>query len=262
MIRHARERLTDWVAARAAAGDMLLALDFDGTLAPIVPQPEDASMLAGARSAIATLTARPDTRVAIVSGRGLADVRGRVGLVGLYYAGNHGLEIEGPDLTRIHEEAERARPALAHCSQRLAVLEREHPGVFLEDKGLSLSVHYRRLADPGAEERVVRRIHALCHGVAGVRLHAGKKVVEVRPDVDWDKGRATVFLLDVLLRGVPGAPVVFIGDDRTDEDAFRALGERGEGVIVANPPPADTAARSYLRSPAEVATLLDDLARA
>jgi trehalose-phosphatase len=262
MIRHARERMPAWVAARAAAGDMLLALDFDGTLAPIVPHPEDAAILAAARNAIGALAARGDTRVAIVSGRALADVRARVGIPSIYYAGNHGLEIEGPGLRRVLEEAERARPALAECARRVAALEREYAGVFLEDKRLSLSLHYRNLPDPSDETGVVRRVHELCAGIEGVRLTDGKKIVEVRPDVDWDKGRATVFLLDSLLRDAPAAPVTFIGDDRTDEDAFRALGDRGEGVLVADPPPAETAAVAYLRSPLEVADLLNDLARA
>jgi trehalose-phosphatase len=260
MIRHARDRVAAWSAARAAAGDMLLALDFDGTLAPIVPRPDDATMLESARAALGALAARADTRVAIVSGRGLADVRARVGLDAIYYAGNHGLEIEGPGMHRVHDGAARARPALAECAARLRTLEREHAGVLVEDKGLTLSLHYRRVEDAAEEGTIVRRAHALCDDVPGLRLTEGKKVVEVRPDVEWDKGRATVFLLDALLGASPAAPVVFIGDDRTDEDAFRALGSRGEGVIVADTPPADTAAASYVRSPAEVGALLHDLA--
>lgn len=261
MIRHARERIPAWVAARAAAGDMLLALDFDGTLAPIVPHPADAEMLEAARTALAALAARSDTRIAIVSGRGLADVRTRVGLPSIYYAGNHGLEIEGPGVRRVVEAAERARPALAECARRLAPLEREYDGIYLEDKQLSLSLHFRNVRDAPADAPIVERVHALCAGIEGVRLTDGKKVVEIRPDVDWDKGRATVFLLDTLLGDAPGAPVTFIGDDRTDEDAFRALGKRGEGIIVADPPPDGTAAVAYLRSPAEVADFLSELAR-
>lgn len=241
---------------------MLLALDFDGTLAPIVPQPEDAAILEAARAAVAALAARADTRVAIVSGRSLADVRARIGIDAIYYAGNHGLEIEGPGLNRVQEEAERARPALAECARRLAALERAHEGVILEDKRLSLSLHYRKVRDDAEAEHIVHRVHALCAGVDGVRLTDGKKVVEVRPDVDWDKGRATLFLLDTLLGDSPRAPVVFIGDDRTDEDAFRALGSRGEGVIVADPPPDETAAMAWLRSTADVANLLELLAGA
>ena len=260
MIRHARERVAAWSAARLDAGDMLLALDFDGTLAPIVPTPDGATLLDAARAALESLATRADTRIAVVSGRALADVRTRVGLDSIYYAGNHGLEIEGPGMYRVHEGAAVARPALAECAGRLRVLEREHAGVLLEDKGLTLSLHYRRIADEEEAGRVVQRVHALCGGLPGLRLTEGKKVVEVRPDVDWDKGRATLFLLDALLRGSAAAPVVFIGDDRTDEDAFRALGGRGEGVIVAEPPPAHTAAASYVRSPAEVAVLLQELA--
>jgi trehalose-phosphatase len=262
MIPHAEDRIAEWIAARAGAGRMLLALDFDGTLAPLVAQPDAAAILPAARTAVAALADRSDTLVAIVSGRGLSDVCSRVGLDRLYYAGNHGLEIEGPSVRRVHEQAEQARPALAECAHRLAPLEREYGGVQVEDKGLSLSVHYRRVEDASAARDIVGRVHALCGGVPGVRLTEGKKVVEIRPEVDWDKGRATLFLIETLLREARTAPVVFIGDDRTDEDAFRAIGDRGDGVIVADPPPSDTAARSYLRSPADVAAFLERLARA
>jgi trehalose 6-phosphate phosphatase len=260
MIRHATDRIDQWADRRARDGRMLLALDFDGTLAPIVPVPEDAGILPAAREPLAALARRADTRVAIVSGRGLEDVRRRVGLDELHYAGNHGLEIDGPSVRQVHEEATRARPALAACAQRLSDEFASTYGVLVEDKGLTLSLHYRMVEDARTGAAIVGRVRALCGDVDGLRITEGKKVVEIRPDVDWDKGRATNFLLEQLLPA--GGIVVFIGDDRTDEDAFRAIDGRGEGVIVADPPPADTAAASFVRSPAEVAELLARLAHA
>src|SRR5690606_38471433 len=88
----------------------------------------------------------------------------------------------------------------------------------------------------------------------------GKKVVEVRPDVEWDKGRATTFLIDTLLAGTGSAPVIYVGDDRTDEDAFRALRGRGDGVLVAPHPVPHSAATAWLRAPDEVVTVLERLA--
>ncbi|HKJ93919.1 MAG TPA: trehalose-phosphatase [Longimicrobiales bacterium] len=256
-IVHAFDKMQAWRERRRLAGRMLVAVDFDGTLSPIVERPEDAAIVPAARAALSDLAARGDTVVAVVSGRSLADVRARVGLAGVFYAGNHGLEIEGPGLERVHPAAASARPHLAAAGRRLASELAAWPGVQVEDKGLTLSVHYRR-ADAGVGERVVAAARRVCDA-ASLRLTEGKKVVELRPAVDWDKGRATVFLLEVVAPG--GAPVLFIGDDRTDEDAFRALGQGGAGVLVSAAPPPDTAATAFVRSPAEVAALLRELAR-
>lgn len=257
---HANERIDDWLARRTAAGRMLLALDFDGTLAPIVPRPEDATIDAAARAALRRLSGDARTTVAIVSGRGLADARERVGIDGIYFAGNHGLEIEGPDLHREHEQARAARPALERCAERLLVELADVAGIIIEDKGLTYSVHFRLVATAAARDDVIRRVRAACGAEPGIRLTEGKMVVEIRPDVDWDKGRAVDFLLDTLFDDARDVLVLFIGDDRTDEDAFRALSGRGEGVIVADPLPATTAASAFVHSPSEVVTLLERLA--
>lgn len=241
---------------------MLLALDFDGTLAPIVPVPEDAASLPAAAAALRQLVDRRDTDIAIVSGRALEDVRERVGLPGLFYAGNHGMEIEGPGVERRHAEAERARPSLAACVRRLEPLAAAYAGVTVEDKGLTLSVHYRRVEDADAAQHVRQAVYEACGYDPALRLTEGKKIVEVRPAVEWDKGRAVQFLLESLEGSTGGAmPALFVGDDRTDEDAFRVLRGRGDGVVVHDPPPPDSAATAYLRSPEEVADLLAALAQ-
>lgn len=261
VIPNALERVEEWRAGRARAGRLFLALDFDGTLAPIVPSPAEAALPAAARAALVSLAGRPDTDLAIVSGRALEDLCQRVGVADLYYAGNHGLEIEGPGIQEVHQEATSARPRIAACAAalrgRLAPLQ----GAVLEDKGLTLSIHYRMAPDSATAERIRAVALEGCADVAGLRATEGKMVVEVRPDVDWDKGRAVRFLLETLGAAVPAAgPALFIGDDRTDEDAFRALDGRGDGVIVAPNPPAHTAATAYLRSPAEVVRFLESLA--
>ncbi len=257
---HAYELIDEWRTARASAGGMLLALDFDGTLAPIVPVPDEATLLPGARTAIRRLLGRGDTIVAVVSGRGLGDARGRVGFDEVYYAGNHGLEIEGPGVQRTHPEALATTAAVAQCRTLLDTEFRNEPDVLVEDKHLSLSVHFRLVRDGMREHDIRRRVERCCGGRGELRLTDGKKVVEVRPDVDWDKGRATSFLVDTLLGDNGDAPVIYIGDDRTDEDAFAALRGRGAGVLVACVPVATSAAVAYLRTPDEVVTLLDRLA--
>jgi trehalose 6-phosphate phosphatase len=255
---HARELLPVFLQARRRAGRMLVALDFDGTLAPIVERPEDARLLDSLAAPLRQLVARRDTVAAIVSGRGLADVRQRVRLHGVYYAGNHGFEIEGPDVERIHPDAEAARPALESCVRALETALADEPGTEVEDKQWTLSIHYRRAERDGAEERVRAAVRAHCAG-PGLRVTEGKKVFEVRPDVDWDKGRATRFLLDAIADGDP-PPAIFIGDDRTDEDAFEVVRDLGGGIVVGNPPPADTRAVAWVRDPAEVAQLITALA--
>ncbi|MGK7313333.1 MAG: trehalose-phosphatase [Candidatus Longimicrobiales bacterium M2_2A_002] len=272
---HALDRVPSLIALRQATGRMLVALDFDGTLSPIVDRPEDAALHDDVAGPLRRLTERSDTVVAIVSGRGLADVRERVALPGLFYAGNHGFEIEGPGVDRVHPAAERARPELESCIEGLETALADEPGTEIEDKTWTLSIHYRRAQREGAGERVREAVAAHCRR-PGLKVTAGKKVFEVRPDVDWDKGRATEFLLDVLTadeddgaRGVPGAigapggprlPAIFIGDDRTDEDAFAVVAPLGGGIVVGDPVPEETRAVAWLRGPDEVAELIRRLA--
>jgi trehalose-phosphatase len=260
---HATTLLPDILARRQAAGGMLVALDFDGTLSPIVARPEDATLLEEAGAPLRRLVSRSDTVVAIVSGRGLADVRDRVDLDGVFYAGNHGFEIEGPGVDRVHPAAAEARPKLERCIEGLESALSDEPGTQIEDKQWTLSLHYRRAERPGAEARVRAAIDVHCRR-PGLRVSEGKKVFEVRPDVDWHKGRATEFLLDVVERetGTAGLPAIFVGDDRTDEDAFAVVRERGGGIVVGDPPPADSRAVGWLRDPTEVASLIQELADA
>lgn len=254
---HARERLPELSALRRRAGRMLVALDFDGTLSPIVPRPGDAALLEEVVAPLRRLAGREDTVVAIVSGRGLGDVRARVRLDGLYYAGNHGFEIEGPGVDRVHESARAARPELEAAASALAAALAGEPGVEVEDKRWTLTVHYRRAERDGADARVRAAVER--HGRRpGLRVTEGKKVFEIRPDVEWDKGAATRFLLDTL-GGAGPLPAIFIGDDRTDEDAFAVVRDLGGGIVV-GPPPPGTHAVAWAEGPEEVAALIRELA--
>lgn len=261
MIPNALERIAEWRAARRRVGRLLVAIDFDGTLAPIAATPAAVVLPAGARAALVRLAQRRDTDLAIVSGRALEDLRPRIGIPDLYYAGNHGLEIEGPGVQEVHREAALARPRISSCAEALRPALAGEAGALLEDKGLTLSIHYRGVPDAMAEERVRDLVYHHCANQSGLRITEGKKVLEVRPAVEWDKGRATRFLLAILDAGAAtNTPALFIGDDRTDEDAFRVLHDRGAGIIVAPEPPCQTAATAYLRSTDEVMVFLDRLA--
>lgn len=261
MTPNAMDRIDVLRAARAEAGVLLLGLDFDGTLAPIVPHPEDAAPLPATRAALDLLTARSDTHIALVSGRSLDDLRRRVVLEHIYYAGNHGLEIDGPDVHRLHDAAAVARTTLAALVRDLERALNAVDGAFVEDKGLTLSVHFRLVRDEAGEERVRDMVRSCARSYSGLRLTDGRKVVEIRPDVDWNKGRAFSFLRDTLEERFGRGPAVFIGDDRTDEDAFRELGATDCSIIVGDPPQHESIAQACLRSPAEVAEFLHQLAR-
>ena len=236
---------------------LLLGLDFDGTLAPLASRPERARLTAAAKRLLARLAGRPDCEVAIVSGRELADLKARVGVPGLHYAGNHGLEIDGPLARWSHPRADEVRRAIRAVKSALGPEVRREPGIIIEDKSLTLSIHYR-LAQPGRREPLRSRVaSAVRRAARGMRLSFGHMVWEVRPRVRWNKGDA---LLD-LARRLPGRPaIVMIGDDRTDEEAFRRLGRRAISVRVGD---ADSTHAGFrLASPQEVLSLLERLARA
>ncbi len=261
-MNHALERVPVWTDAWRASGHLVLLLDFDGTLAPIVDRPEMAAMPRRTRAALDRLMAMGGVTVAVVSGRGLADVRERAAIPGIAYAGNHGMEIEGAGLHRIHPEAAAARPELEEVAAVIEPTLEGIDGAFLEDKGLTLSIHYRMAPDHAEEVREI--VLEAAGGRAGLAVTEGKMVVEVRPRVEWHKGKAVLFLLDQV-RPPPDAPVLYLGDDRTDEDAFRALASwspAAEGILIADAPPAESAATAWLRDPAEVGALFEALADA
>lgn len=242
---------------------ILLLCDYDGTLAPIVERPELAVMPERNRSLLRQLARRPDVTVGIISGRALSDLITRVGIEGLVYAGNHGLEIRGPGLRFVNPVADELRPLLSVLHHVLSRTLGTLKGVFVEHKGLSLSVHYR-LAEVG-KERIEQAVKvAVGSTPAGHRtlLTEGKKVIEIRPAVGWDKGRAVKLLMKRYGKGGrrSGLLPLYFGDDRTDEDAFKVIAAYGPGVTIRVGDAGSTsAARYFVRSPDEVSTFLQSL---
>lgn len=242
-------------ALRSRLPQLFVVLDFDGTLAPIVARPDDAALPSAARSTLVSLAEQ--TTLALLSGRGLADVRARVGINGIIYAGSHGLQISGPDISFVHDAVEAARPALAAALRGLREELERIDGVILEEKACSFAVHYR-LADDGERGRVESAVRAATNR-GGLTLSHGKKVLEVLPDVTWDKGHALAWLLDRL--DARRGDTLYIGDDRTDENAFRELTDEGLGILVADPV-RPTAATRWLRDPSDVHAFLAALSGA
>ncbi len=251
------------IEARIRAVDhVLIACDFDGTLSPIVPHPRDAYILTECADALRQLTQQPGYAVAIVSGRALEDVRDRVGLPNAIYSGNHGIEIAAPGLVFEDDAVERARLLMADLRRGLEPGISQINGAFVEDKGLSLSVHSRMTPDE-LEPKVQEIVHAVtANAVADgeITVVQGKKVLDIRPAAARDKGAALRFIMDTLLRmSETQFFPIYIGDDTTDEDAFREVNLSGGLSILVGGPDRDTAATYRLDSPADVAEFLNGL---
>ncbi|BBZ10288.1 trehalose-phosphatase [Mycobacterium branderi] len=234
--------------------------DFDGTLSEIVDDPASARLADGAADALTSLTAR--CPVAILSGRDLADVRRRIGLPGIWYAGSHGFELTGPDGEHHQNEAAAAAiPVLEQAAGQLRDQLHRITGVAVEHKRFGVAVHYRNAArdQVGAVTAAVRA--AGQH--TGLRVTTGREVIELRPNVDWDKGRTLRWVLDHV-RDVARDPVlpIYLGDDITDEDAFDAVHDDGIGIVVRHTEDGDraTAAHYALDSPARVVAFTEQLA--
>ena len=251
--------LASWneIVRRAAGARLALFLDYDGTLAPIAPTPDEALLPAATREALARAAAR--FPVAVLSGRAREDVEAKVGLPGLVYAGNHGFDLAGPGLDQAVSAGVPAE--IAAATARLEAAVGGIPGVILEPKRFSLSVHYRLTPEARAPE-IERAVDAALAGHPALKKGFGKKLFELRPALDWDKGKALLQILRQLGLDGPGAlPLLplYMGDDQTDEDAFRAVQGRGIGIRVADEP-GETAAAYSLRDPSEVRDFLDRLA--
>lgn len=244
----------------ALGGCLAVFLDYDGTLTPIMPRPDQARLDPAVRAAVAELAAL--CPVAVVSGRDLEDVRAMVGLPGLVYAGSHGFDIAGPGLR--HRVGEEWLPALTAAAAALDTALAGLDGVLVERKGFAIAVHTRQVAadaKPAVAAAVGRAADVGRTGPGGVplRVTGGKEILEIRPPVPWDKGRAVLHLLDVW--GLSGAVPLFLGDDETDEDGFRAVaGMAGVGIRVGDVPAGTvTAARWTLAGPWDVGVFLTRL---
>lgn len=208
---------------------ILLFLDYDGTLVPIKKVPELALLHPLRRRFLKRLS--ENVLICIVSGRSLAEIKKQVAIKGIAYIGNHGLEISYGQTVWVHPEARKIEPILRDVLKRIQDSTQDLPGVLIEDKGVTGSVHYRQLTPvlwmPLKE--IIRQVIAARN--RELKMTEGKRVFEVRPNVAWDKGRGVQALIgwldprETTLR-------IYIGDDQTDEDAFKALGRNAITILV------------------------------
>ena len=231
-------------------------LDYDGTLTEIVEDPAKALMSVETRNTLRELA--PLCPIAILSGRDIEDVRRLVNVDGIVYAGCHGFEIMTADGRR-HDNPDWIRflPFIDRAEREFRSSMREIQGVLVERKRFAISVHYRRV-DPSLVQEVERRFDAVASSLPQLRKTEGKKVFEVLPNVEWNKGKALLFLMNFLGLDQKGTRPIFVGDDLTDEEAFKVIRDTGTGIVVGNVQ-RDTFARYYLLNPTEVRMYLENL---
>jgi trehalose-phosphatase len=239
-----------------AGGNRQLAvfLDYDGTLTPIVSHPEKALLSDSTRQTLQALAMQAS--VAILSGRDLNDVRQRVDIATITYGGSHGFDIAGPRGLR-KQVGTQFLPKLDMAEKELGKQLAGIPGARVERKRFSIVAHYRNVNESDVP-KVQRAVSEVAARHRELRRMEGKKVYELLPDIDWDKGKAVLWLLETLGGERAKVRPIYIGDDRTDEDAFRGLGQCGVGILVSEQR-RPTAASYSLKDPAEVDRFLREL---
>jgi trehalose-phosphatase len=235
------------------AQNLFLLLDYDGTLTPIVSRPELALCPPGVKRHLEKLRRLPGVFLAVISGRSLDDLRKKVGISGIIYAGNHGLEIENPDGRQKKSMPSAGAKELKKITTNLQNSLKEIPGILFEEKGPILSVHYRNVPEKFFP-RVPQTLKTeLQQWKDRWKIRSGKMVFEIWPNIDFNKGDA----VREILKTIPsrGLLPIYLGDDLTDEDAFRALKDRGISVLV-GPSGLPSEADFFLLNPDEVQDFL------
>lgn len=233
-----------------------LFLDFDGTLVPIQKNPAQCILSYKIKKQLELLRDSRNCYLTILSGRSLSDIKLKVGIKSIYYGGNHGLDISGPDLRYTHPKAVITKEVIDHIRQKLKKEIEDIDGAWLEDKKFTFTLHFR---DVSTED--IPRVKKCFYNIANEYLEKklfsiikGKKVLEIIPDVSWDKGRAVLWILQRLKdKCLP----IYIGDDQTDEAAFKALCMKGVTIRVGKSK--KTSATYYLKGYWEIPKLLQQV---
>ncbi|CAF1707006.1 unnamed protein product [Brassica napus] len=273
-----QEELNSWMKRHPSALDMferiteasrgkeiVMFLDYDGTLSPIVADPDRAFISSKMRRTVKKLAKCFPT--SIVTGRCIDKVYSFVKLAELYYAGSHGMDIKGPTKgfsrynkdkpSVLYQPAGDFLPMIDEAFKQLVEKTKSTPGAKVENNKFCLSVHFR-CVDEKKWSELALKVRSVVKNYPTLKLSQGRKVFEIRPMVKWDKGKALEFLLESL--GFDNSSDVFpiyIGDDRTDEDAFKLLQERGQGLgLLVTKFPKDTNASYSLQDPLEVMDFL------
>ncbi|MFW5756088.1 MAG: trehalose-phosphatase [Tangfeifania sp.] len=237
----------------------VLFLDYDGTLTPIVKRPEDALISDSMRSVLKKCAAK--FKVAVVSGRDMDDLKSKVQVDKLIFAGSHGFRISGPDgLYKEHEKADVILPRLSDIEEELyQILPQIDKGIQIDRKRYAVAVHYRNANEDNIPV-IKQKVDEILKENPDFKKGEGKKILEIKPNVDWHKGKAVLWIMkklgvDDTNKFVP----IYIGDDVTDEDAFRSISEFGVGILVGTHGQ-ETAAKYRLDDVPDVQSFLNRLA--
>jgi len=233
-----------------------LFLDFDGTLVPIQRDPKQCFLPDKIKKQLLLLAGSECCYLTILSGRALSDIKKRIGIHKIYYGGNHGLDISRPNLRYTHPKALTSKSAIDYITRKLKKEISNIEGAWLENKKYSVSLHFRsvKTEDIRLVKKIFRNVVDKYLEKKLFTVMTGKKVLELVPDVSWDKGKAVLLVLKQLKdKCLP----VYVGDDRTDEDAFKAL--RGKGITIHIGKSKKTSADYYLKGHWEIPRLLQQI---
>ncbi len=240
---------------------VFLFLDYDGTLTPIVPSPEKARLPGAMRRLLLRLIKTPGISVAVVSGRSVTTLRRFLKIQSLLLAGDHGCHISGPSREVINPEAAAFQKKIPNLKKLLQKKLRGIPGIIFEHKTYGLTINYNKVS-----RKDVRLIRKFVQGdlktqlfKEDILLTKGKKVWEFRASGAWSKGDGVLWIISRKENRVKNAFPIYLGDDETDEDAFRALKKAGVGIRITAKPLKSSSAEFYLTSVKEVKNFLEDI---
>lgn len=252
--------LSEWgkMRSKIETSHVYFMLDFDGTLADIRRDPEKVVLSENTRDTLLEAVKTDGISVAVISGRSRKDIMTRVGVRGIAYIGNHGFEADIPEFDAVRKKARSCVRVMNSIYSKLKRDCKGLVGVIVENKTFTLSMHYRMASPPDSRKAVTtfKSLTAPYVSAGKIKITSGKKIMEIRPKVEWDKGRAAAIIVSKKNKekGKDILPI-YIGDDITDESAFRAVGKRGITIFVGRPN-ITSSAEYYLRGIREVAGIV------
>lgn len=244
-------------AVRAHGRPLLLLFDYDGTLSPIVDHPTQAVLSPTVRTQLADLSRLPGVRVGVLSGRTLGDLKERVDLPGLDYAGTGGLEWETGGRYSVHPEAPAKAPLIRSAVEALEPVVAKFPGAWIERKPLAITVHFRAVSGRDLVAFELRVRHALRALASELKMVKATAAFEILPRLFWDKG-SVVRLLHAA--SPPRAGLLYAGDSEGDRDAMEVVTELG-GWTLGVGPEAPSLCTGRLDDPSALSLLLGALLR-
>jgi len=231
-----------------------LFLDYDGTLTPIRKLPSSAVLSGSMKNLLSELNNQPNIKVIIVTGRSYSDFKKLSGLKNITIASNHGFHINSEKINWRHPAIKKILPVFQDVTLLLKKSLKQFPSTVIEDKGITVSVHYRNVKNkfvPSIKETV---LYILERYSQKLKITYGKKVIEIKPAVEWNKGLAVLKILKLFRLKTSNSTMIYIGDDTTDEDAFKILRNKAITVHVGNS--SETNAEYIVKNTREVQSVL------